>query len=125
MKTATIEANQWNQEYILRISSGFEIPLDINDRPNPEVWTWTNRPKKGVDDYYSMIVTGQPIVRHFSKSTHTWYDSEHAKYVPFNDMSHSISETKTTAIKKELKLESNKFGDNAEIGFSSIENFFA
>ena len=129
-KAALLDESDWIQSYILRVPDGSEIPLNSDERPNPKEWTWTNRARKEIDDYYPIAVCGQAITRRFSVSTKSWYDETRAAYVP------SSIETKPEKLilrrpptkKIEERTEESQIVDNAvtcdRIGFSSIENFF-
>jgi hypothetical protein len=110
----------WQQAYVLRIRSGFEIEMDADERPNPDVWTWRDGPQRSVKDYVGMSVCGKPLTRHFSPSTKTWYDTERQAYTPSTiDVQPFKPQLKPTRVAKQEEEE-----QITAAGFSSIETFF-
>jgi hypothetical protein len=120
--------SNWEQSYILRVKSGFEIPLDVDEMPNPAIWKRTDGPKRGVNDYYSMAVCGRPITRSFSQSTSSWYDMPRPVYIPSIVDAAPRKDDKTIkaqAISKEpIRINEEEASNGGPKQFASIENFF-
>ena len=116
----------WEQAYVLRICYGFEIPVNIHERPNPEEWTELEQPRKGAHDYIPLAVCGQPITRYFSPSTKTFYEVEREKFVPstLDVQTPKPMAPKPVNLKPQRINSSELEATTTSAGFSSIENFF-
>ena len=115
---------EWEQAYIVWIRSGFEIPMDADNFPDPKVWKWHDGPQRGVKDYVDVGVCRKPLIRHFSPSTNTWYESKKAPYIPMNI---HIEMPKPQRSERSHITEDIETNDSHEVkgaGFSSIETFF-
>jgi hypothetical protein len=112
---------EWEQCFILSVRPGYLIPLDINDHPDPNVWTRTEKPKRGVNDYYD-VASGPTRLHRFSQSTNTWYSLEREPYIP---QTFDVQPRKMKPIKAKT-LEPIQINESIETlaGFSSIETFF-
>lgn len=112
---------EWEQFFILSVKPGYLIPLDVDDRPDPSVWTQTESARRGVKDYYD-VASGPTRMHHFSQSTNTWYVSERPPYIPqtFDIESRKVKPLKMKAVDPIQINESVE----SPVGFSSIETFF-
>lgn len=126
MKIISTLFDEWKQDFVLSIaipSGKFVIRLNELRMPNPEQWTRTEGAKRGIDDYYELIVD-QARAHRFSFLTKTWYSVDRREYI------HSTVEPdlkkKRAALEKPLSLEPIEIDRSEEgtIAFSSIENFF-
>ena len=115
---------EWEQAYVLMLKRGFLIPLNADERPNPAEWSWTEKAKRGVNDYISTVASPTRL-HHFSWSTKTWYSTERPPYIP---QTFDITPRKVKAVKivKAESTESTQIIAPIEslVAFSSIETFF-
>jgi len=80
MCTSMTDANNpWEQFYIAYFRDIGEIPLNLDDEPNPAEWTKVKKPKKGVSDWIDYAVN-RTTLRKFSIQTKTYYDIERAPF---------------------------------------------
>ena len=137
-KTSIIESStDWEQFWFLKITPTFEIAVDVNDYPNPDEWEELSGPRKSVKDYLPLNVDGK-IMRHFSKSTKTWYETE----VTRDQSPIPVIKDITVEVKKPVAIEENTFGPDAreveeapeivvskpvkknKMAFASLETFY-
>jgi len=80
------EESTWTQEFVLRVRSGCEIPLDIDSLPDPTRWKFlgTNpkklKGKKNPSDWYEYVVHGTRV-RYFSNQIKSFYDKTRSPYI--------------------------------------------
>lgn len=118
--------DKWKQDFVLSVansSGNFVIPLNELRMPNPEYWTRTESAKRGVDDYYDLIVNRAQMHR-FSISTKTWCCENRREYI-YSTIEPDLKK-KRAALEKPLSLEPIEINKSEEsvVAFSSIQNFF-
>jgi hypothetical protein len=112
---------EWEQAYVLMLKQGFLIPLNANERPNPAEWSWTEKAKRGVNDYISTVASPTRL-HHFSWSTKTWYSTERPPYIP-QTFDIEPRKVKSTREKTPEPIQINESVESP-VAFSSIETFF-
>jgi hypothetical protein len=112
---------EWEQSYVLMLKRGFLVPLNLDERPNPAEWTWTERAKRGVNDYVSTAASPTRL-HHFSPSTKTWYSTDRPPYIP-QTLDIEPRKVKSTREKAPEPIQINESVESP-VAFSSIETFF-
>lgn len=116
--------DDWEQAFVLRVKSGFEIPMAADQRPNPEVWKFVSRPARGVNDYYKVAVDGR-VDRYFSQSTMTWYELSKPPYIPqIIDAAPQKEKPAQAKVSKEPVQINEDFTTTRREGFSDLATFF-